>query len=117
MLKDDIKKEYYEWLIEPIVNDVDSEDISYRKLLACLHETTFTYTIPRDENRAHDGIDLRRRFVLSENYDEDYTDYLRGPCSVLEMMIALAIRCEENIMDVRSCGWCRCSVLPPPRRY
>lgn len=104
MLKDDIKKEYYEWLIEPIVNNVDSEDISYRKLLACLHETTFTYTIPRDENRAHDGIDLRRRFVLSENYDEDYTDYLRGPCSVLEMMIALAIRCEENIMDDTSYG-------------
>jgi hypothetical protein len=24
---------------------------------------------------------------------------LDGPCSVLEMMIALAIRCEENIMD------------------
>jgi hypothetical protein len=29
---------------------------------------------------------------------------LSGPCSVLEMLIALAIRCEETIMDDASMG-------------
>jgi hypothetical protein len=51
-----------------------------------------------DENRAKDGIDLRWRFVN----DRDLIDVpacLDGPCSVLEMMIALVIRCEETIMD------------------
>lgn len=63
-----------------------------------LHATEFVYSIAMDENRAFDGIGLRRRFALSQDC-EDMTDYLDGPCSVLEMMIALSVRCEENIMD------------------
>ena len=55
-----------------------------------------------DANREEDGIDLRYRFItevgIPKNYQEVYA-YLDGPCSVLEMMIALAIRCEESIMD------------------
>ena len=31
--------------------------------------------------------------------DESVVDVLDGPCSVLEMLIALAVRCEETIMD------------------
>ena len=43
---------------------------------------------------------MRRRFGLQKRYSQDYIDeYLFGPCSVLEMMIALSIRCEESIMD------------------
>lgn len=57
----------------------------------------------RDENRAEDGIALRRRFACFLGYD-DLSDYLDGPCSILEMMAALAIRCEENIMDDTSFG-------------
>lgn len=63
-----------------------------------LHDTRFVYSIPRDENRARDGIDLRYRFALLHD-TPSLVQYLEGPCSVLEMMIALAIRCEENIMD------------------
>jgi hypothetical protein len=63
-----------------------------------LHDTEFIYFIPYDENRAAEGIALRYRFCLLHNC-EDAERYLTGPCSVLEMMVALAIRCEENIMD------------------
>ena len=38
------------------------------------------------------------------DYDDEVLDILDGPCSVLEMMIALAIRCEENIMDDPNIG-------------
>lgn len=69
-----------------------------------LHSVEFTYIIPRDSNRADDGINMRYRFVISHGYEyEDIYDTvmeaLDGPCSVLEMIIALAIRCEETIMD------------------
>lgn len=64
-----------------------------------LHNTEFRFTISRDENRADDGISLRYRFSLDYNGVDNADDYISGPCSVLEMMVALAIRCEENIMD------------------
>jgi hypothetical protein len=55
----------------------------------------------RDGDRACDGVDLRYRFWDSHGgYDEDILDTFDDvPCSVLEMMVALAIRCEEDIMD------------------
>ena len=48
-----------------------------------------------DANRAYDGIELRRYFELDTGNSRAY---LSGPCSILEMMVALAIRCEETIM-------------------
>ncbi len=50
-----------------------------------------------DDNREADGINLRYRFGYECGY-EDYiiAEYIDiAPCSVLEMMAALAIRCEE----------------------
>ena len=57
--------------------------------------------IPMDGNRAEDGIDLRYRFGHEQHYsDAMVASFLDDrPCSVLEMMIALSIRCEEHIMD------------------
>ena len=89
-----IEKDYFEWLCRIVCRDRFAKDISYERLLAYLHETDFVYSIRKDSNRAADGIDLRCRFA---NCDGDR--YLRGACSVLEMMVALAIRCEETIMD------------------
>jgi hypothetical protein len=72
-----------------------------RRLLTHLHEVDFTYTIPMDGNRAEDGINLRYRFGRECGYDDAMiATYLDDrPCSVLEMMVALALRCEEHIMD------------------
>jgi hypothetical protein len=54
-----------------------------------------------DENRAIDGKDLRWRFIYDKNlvdmYDE-IMEYLDGPCTMLELLIALSFRCED-IMD------------------
>ena len=99
----DLNTEYFEWMCGLVCNNRYTKTVSYRMLLTCLHNTDFTYTIPRDENRAEDGLDLRYRFAY-ENHIENAEDHIYGPCSVLEMMIALAIRCEENIMDDPSYG-------------
>ena len=96
-----INDEYFEWLFDLVCKDRFAKQISYRKLIERLYEIEFTYLLPRDQNRAEDGMSLRHRFALF--HDEDLYDHimdeLDGPCCVLEMMIALAIRCEENIMD------------------
>lgn len=94
-----IDDEYFEWLVDLVCGNRFSEKISFDKLLAHLHDTEFRYSIPLDENRAMDGIDLRYRFAAECGYRDSAVLELPDYCSVLEMMIALSIRCEEYIMD------------------
>lgn len=96
--EDRINDEYFEWLCELIDINRFAKQVSYRKLLMHLHNIEFTWFIPKDDNRADDGVNLRRRFSLYRN-DMRLMNYIHGPCSVLEMMVALAVRCEEAIMD------------------
>lgn len=96
--KDRINDEYFDWLCEVVDSKRFSKHVSYRKLLMHLHNIEFTWSIPYDDNRADDGIMLRRKYALA-HHDEELSNYISGPCSVLEMMAALAIRCEESIMD------------------
>lgn len=91
---------YFEWLFNMVCGDNFARNISYRKLLQSLHATRFRYSILKDQNRAEDGVDLRWRF----HTESGHIPSLATPCSVLEMMIALAIRCEENIMDDPAIG-------------
>ena len=96
---DILNDEYFEWLCEMVCGNRFSDAVSYKKLLSHLHNTEFRYLIARDRNRADDGKDLRYRFALMKDYYSpdpitDILDDTLGPCSVLEMMIALAIQCE-----------------------
>lgn len=102
MNRNEIINKYFNWLSDTVCEDRYHADISYKKLLTQLHATEFTYSIPRDKNRAEDGISLRYHFARSGIIDEpvDYIlECLAGPCSVLEMMVALARRCENDYMD------------------
>lgn len=101
-LDDRIQNDYFEWMSDLVCGERYASDISYRKLLMHLHNTAFVYTIPMDENRAENGLHLRYRYALAHDVNEAYLDI--GPCSVLEMMLALAIRCEEEIMDDPNVG-------------
>lgn len=93
--------EYFHWLCEFVVGKPFSKTASYKKLLRYLFTVEFTYTIGMDGNRAEDGTDLRYRFADENDYAYPIiTAYLDDhACTVLEMMIALAIRCEEHIME------------------
>lgn len=97
-----IQDTYFSWLCDIVCENRFAKEISYNKLLLYLHDTEFRYSLPMDGNRAADGVSLRYRFAWSIGYEDDpdfITDALRGECSVLEMMVALALKCEENIMD------------------
>lgn len=101
MIESVIRQDYFEWLVNIVGDDECLDDNSYRKLLTYLHKVEFKYRIRKDMSRAKDGIDLRHRFA--QEYQragiEDIESYLTGPCSVLEMMIALSFRCEEIMND------------------
>lgn len=97
-IEDQVRSDYFEWMYELMCGDRFARSITYRQLFIFLHDTEFTYFVPHDENRADDGIALRYRYCLLHDC-EDLEYCLDGPCSVLEMMIALAIRCEERIMS------------------
>ena len=103
MLKQEIEREYFNWICDIVCGYRYSPENLYDELLSYLHQVEFTWIISKDSNRAEDGIDLRRRFSYVHEI-EDLSDLLDGPCSVLEMMVALAIRCEETIMDDPTIG-------------
>lgn len=98
----DIDKEYFEWLSDIVAHDLYSGDITYHQLLTRLHQIKFRYILPMDENRSEDGKDLRYRYLLEYGY---HNEPMNGEeCTVLEMLVALALRCEETIMDDASIG-------------
>lgn len=91
-----MNERYFEWMLDLVCGDRHFRDPSYQKLLKRLHEIEFVYLLDMDANRADDGTDLRDRFAYETGIDiQDMDGY---PCSVLEMMVALAHRCEEQIM-------------------
>lgn len=96
-----IEREYLDWMTRLVCANSYAGDESWNCLLALLHNMEFTYQLELDENRAIDGCDLRYRFAyecgLSGQTVKNELD--NRPCSVLEMMVAQAVRCEEHIMD------------------
>lgn len=90
-----INELYFDWMVKLCGGE------KRRKLLGLLDSISFTYIIPLDANRYEDGIDLRYRFAYERGIPEKeiHSTIDRRPCSVLEMMVALAVRCEETIMS------------------
>lgn len=84
--------EYFCKLRDFVCRDIFAPGISYDSLLFALFKRPFEFLLPRDANRYNDGLAFR-------NCYDNHGDYSKlAPCSVLEMMIALAVRCEETIM-------------------
>lgn len=83
--------EYFDWLIGRI-GGPEKDGVTYEKLLWQLYKTPFTYILEMDKNRTDDGLALRTQ------YGYDIPD-APPKCSVLEMMIGVAIRCEDVMYD------------------
>lgn len=102
----ELNEEYFEWMCQLVRDRRHCIVKSYKKLLRHLHEIDFFYSIPMDGNREGDGISLRYLFGYENGYEDStvaaYID--NRSCSVLEMMIALAVRCEVHIMSDPNIG-------------
>lgn len=76
---------------ETLINMVNSKKASkYLHFLMFLYDFPFISIMPMDDNRRKDGLCLRQRLGFSDLSD----------CSWLEMLIALAERCEAEMADV-----------------
>lgn len=92
---------YFDWLMKKAQNEEGTIPVEdYSKMFWQLFNTEFSYTIPLDGNRAEDGVSLRYRYGDEYGIPESKiaSEIDICPCSVLEMIVALAIRVEENIM-------------------
>lgn len=87
---------YFRWLKDMVCRG-RPERYNYSLLLGAMHKIPFTWSIPLDSNRAADGISMRNRFALENGRDYDDSDPEKV-CSVLEMLVALCIRVEREIM-------------------
>lgn len=94
-----MKRLYFKWLYQLVCGTRRRE--SYALLISYLFDKDFYYILDMDSNRGVDGLDLRYRFCYDNKYEYSELGSELGdkPCSVLEMMVALALRFEEQIMD------------------
>ena len=93
----DVREQYFNWMYDMVFT---KRVPSYVRLLRYLNSQEFTYNIRLDGNRADDGLYLRYRFKQEKHLRAvDVDRCLTGKCSVLEMMVALCLRIEEDIMD------------------
>lgn len=90
--------EYYSQLCD-MINLPEYNVRRYNKLFNYLYSTPFKWTVKNDVNRALDGIKLRNDIIRDARTSDEL-----GPCRVLEMLIALASRCENDIMQEKSQG-------------
>ena len=99
-----ISELYYTWLC----SSVFPEDVhlQYNNALKMLYNAEFTYLLPMDENRKADGIALRYYFSYDSKipYSLVEREFDQDKCSILEMMVALAMKCEDTIMSDSSLG-------------
>lgn len=91
---------YYVFLVDRInCNKYRVE--RYTMLLKTLYDMEFYWVNAFDQNRALSGLNLRKDY--EDEFGGNPYEILDGQCSVLEMMVALSIDCEEKIMgDVRN---------------
>lgn len=87
---------YLDWLLQFVLYDEYDNNVN-RDLTSKLFDIDFRWIIDRDENRAGWGIALRDRFTYETGIPSAAFD--GKPCSVLEMLIALAIDMDNIMYD------------------
>lgn len=86
------ESDYYIWL-----RNLTGNRSNYRKLIKQLDSIEFTWIFTLDGNRAAGGLNLRRRFAYEASTILE--DVRVGPCSVLEMLIGVAVHMEDQLTD------------------
>lgn len=96
--------EYIHWVMKDKLHMTDREMRDYVKLVDILANVEFVWIHPMDVNRAMDGLELRSDFEYETGEYLDKSSCLLPRCSFFEMLAALAIRCENQLMRNLSIG-------------
>ena len=95
---------YIQWVVKDKLGMSDNDWKKYNFLINTLSKIEFIWIHPRDENRAVDGLSLRESFTYETGLYLDGSSGLPTKCSVFEMLAALAIKIENQIMRNLSLG-------------
>lgn len=77
---------YFDWLISQVSSRHNKNPSrTYTMLLEQLHRKPFEWSVPNDDNRVEDGLELRYEFLNGPVDDHD-------GCTFLEMLLALSRR-------------------------
>lgn len=93
---------YFDWLYAKVVKTPNNTPSNrYYELMRALYGTEFVWLVNGDDNRAEDGLDLRQEFLReARTVNADISEWRESDgCSMLEMLIALAKRCEFQTDD------------------
>lgn len=104
MISNQIFSDYFDWMCSKV--GCNHMGKTYYNLFDYLDQVEFRAIIPMDWNRAEDGRNLRYIFAYEHDLPTHViTETFSGKaCSVLEMMVALANRCEDSIMTNTNYG-------------
>lgn len=88
-----LAEDYLRWLAPQIRDEQANPGADYWDLLSIMFEKEYSrdWLVPNDENRLVDGLDLRAEFCYATHIRADSLKNL-GPCSFLEVLIALSKR-------------------------
>jgi len=93
---------YFMWLSDTVmIGEVGPKRNSYWFLAKQLYKKGFFWTVPNDDNRGVDGTLLREKFEFATNF-RTYKAIDRGPCNMLEMLVALAERVESAMIEPKA---------------
>jgi hypothetical protein len=91
-----LEEVYFNWLYSKVVTvQHPTHSSSYWTLLRDLHSIEFVWLISGDDNRAEEGLEVRREFyrMIQLELDEEIP-WMNLGCSVLEMLLGFARRAE-----------------------
>lgn len=97
MTNEPLEQLYLSWLCAKVlIVKNPTPSLTYDTLFKTLQNTEFVWLLTGDDNRAEDGKELRREFLILADIPDDVEWRTIIPCSVLEMLIAFSRRCEDN---------------------
>lgn len=100
-----LDESYFTWLYSQVGDTkVVNPYATHWRLLKILYTKEFLYLIPRDDNRGHDGRDLRQEFVDEQRIRNVDESWMKLPCSMLELLIGLSRRLTFEA-EGRPGGW------------
>ena len=104
MVNEPLENIYFNWLCAKVIYlENPTPSLRFDKLLKTLHGTEFVWLISGDDNRAEDGLELRREFLLEAGIP-DHPEWRMMPCSLFEMLIAFSRR-TEFATDIPAHEW------------
>lgn len=90
--------DYYHWLLER-AGATQPPYLNYLLLLQTLHKRDYIWSVQMNTNRVQDAFQMRNFYALSNGIFPPVDSTGEYPAaSVLEVLLALSYRCEEDIM-------------------